>query len=133
MGIDPLFLKGKHVLLVEEDPLTRKGILKILSPIQAFLDTVETGAEALRFVRLKEHEILLLNYRLKELDGFEIARSVREKEKKMKRKRIPILAITPVATDEDRKKGMVAGIDEFILDPLSEGVLLERMIFWLTP
>ncbi len=110
---------GKRVLLVEDD-ITNMEYLKILlGKTQADLVGVESGAELRAlYPELFRFDIVLLDVRLPDADGWELAREI-----KRLRPELPIVAQTAYAMSTDRQKSAEAGCDNYISKPLNKGQL----------
>lgn len=79
------------------------------------------GASGLAAALNEEHDLMLLDLMLPEVDGFTICRAVREK------KDIPILMVTALGKDVDKIRGLGFGADDYIEKPFSPSVLVARV------
>jgi len=82
----------------------------------------ETGYEALDICKSKTPDIILLDIRLPEMDGYEFTRQLRKSGIKT-----PIIAQTAYAMSEDKIKCLNAGCDDYIAKPLKKDELLRKM------
>jgi CheY-like chemotaxis protein len=121
------YLKGKHVLVVE-DNLLMGEILKELLARYDHASHVSSGKEALKQIEQNRPDIILLDLTLPDINGLEVATTVRRNKKT---KSIPILAMS--ATSVEKRKWLKAGCTDFILKPFSIPNLLERLSKMLRP
>jgi PAS domain S-box-containing protein len=75
------------------------------------------GRAALRLAEEETFDLLLLDVHMPELDGFQVARAVRERER-MTGDHLPIIALTARARQEDRERCLAAGMDDFLAKPI---------------
>lgn len=123
MASKPTALK---VLVVEDSKVTLKAICNYLERMEIQPLTAETGREALEAYRRERPDIILLDGRLPDVDGFEVAREIRAMEKK--KDWTAIIFLTSMTKDEDLARGIEAGGDDYLMKPISEIVLKAKVI-----
>ncbi|WP_299884756.1 ATP-binding protein [uncultured Lacinutrix sp.] len=119
--------KKYNILLVEDSEIIQLSVLKILATRgQFFLDIVSKPEEVLtRMVDYdNEVDLVLMDIKLKEHRGDEIARQIRKLPEPHQRK-VPIIAMTAKVFKEDLKLYKKAGINEVLKKPFDENQLLE--------
>ena len=129
LGIFNEVLKGKTVLIADDDVRNIFSLTKALEGMKMNVITAINGAEAL--VRLEEHpdiDMVLLDMMMPELDGYETARRIR---KEYKFKNLPIIAVTAKAMSGDRDKCIEAGASDYITKPVDIDQLLSLLRVWL--
>ncbi len=110
------------VLVVEDSKVTLRVLCNFLERMDIKQPmTAETGAAALEIYRKERPDIILLDAQLPDIDGFEIAKQIRESEKKDDW--TAIIFLTSMTKDEDLAHGIEAGGDDYLLKPVSEVVL----------
>ena len=114
--------KDNLILVVEDDDLNFEFIRTILEPTHAKIIHVADGEEALEICSEKTFDIILLDIRLPKINGYEIARILRERGCKT-----PIIAQTAYAMSEDRNKCIAAGCNDYISKPLNKNSMLEKI------
>ena len=82
--------------------------------------TTESGAEAIALARGSEPDLLILDLRLPDVPGEEVAREVRTFSQ------VPILMLTAKASEEDRIRGLELGADDYLTKPFSPRELVLR-------
>src|SRR3954453_23385248 len=75
------------------------------------------GREALDLVRGGAFDVLLLDLHMPELDGFQVARAIRERER-ASGGRLPVIALTARTRREDRERALAAGMDTSLPKPV---------------
>ena len=114
-------LKGKHVLVVEDDPLVGE-ILKHLLMRYGHASHARSGKKALKKIEKNPPDIILLDLTLPDMNGLEVAQRVRQNKRT---KTIRILGMS--ATSVDKRRWSKSGCNDFILKPFSVQKLLERL------
>ncbi len=119
----PGLLKGKRLLICEDDPLNLEYLQIILSRTGAEIITVGTGA-ALRahYPELRNIDLILIDIRLPDTDGYTLAREIRNL-----RPDIPIIAQTAYAMSSDQVKSMEAGCNDYIPKPINKELLITKI------
>jgi diguanylate cyclase (GGDEF)-like protein len=113
------------ILVVEDSKVTLKAICNYLENMNIHPLTAETGKEALSIYRREHPDIILLDGRLPDIEGFEVAREIRAMEKK--KDWTAIIFLTSMTKDEDLARGIEAGGDDYLLKPISEIVLRAKV------
>ena len=113
------------VLVVEDSKVTLKAICNFLENMNIHPLMAETGKEALAIYRREHPDIILLDGRLPDIDGFEVAREIRSMEKK--KDWTAIIFLTSMTKDEDLARGIEAGGDDYLMKPISEIVLKAKV------
>jgi len=110
------------ILLVEDE-------LNIARPLQFNLEqegyevrTTPSGKEALALYGSHPFDLIILDLMLEEMDGFEVARQIRQRDEKL-----PILMLTARSAAEDRIHGLELGADDYIVKPFHLRELLLRV------
>ncbi|MDO8989394.1 MAG: diguanylate cyclase [Sideroxyarcus sp.] len=110
------------VLVVEDSKVTLKVLCNFLERMGINqLLTAETGAAAIDLYRKERPDIILLDAQLPDIDGFEIAKQIRAKEKNDDW--TAIIFLTSMTKDADLARGIEVGGDDYLLKPVSEVVL----------
>ena len=116
-------LKGKKILIVEDDLSSRLYLNKILEKTGAILLNAGDGQEAVDIV-IKEPEIkiILMDIQLPVMDGYASARKIRELRKDVK-----LIAQTAYSMSGDINDIYSTGFDDFIIKPIYSGQLIEKL------
>ncbi len=119
-------LKGKKLLLVEDNELNREIALEILKEAGFVVDTAEDGAVAVQKIKQAapgQYDLILMDIQMPNLDGYEATRQIRALPDAEKAN-IPIFAMTANAFEEDRQNALEAGMNGHIAKPLDVPHLL---------
>lgn len=76
------------------------------------------GREALALTEAGDYDVLLLDIHMPELDGFQVVRAVRERERATGGGHLPVVALTARSRTEDRERCLAAGMDDFLPKPV---------------
>jgi signal transduction histidine kinase/ActR/RegA family two-component response regulator len=113
-----------HILVVEDSKVNQLLIKKILTKKNWVVETANNGKEALEKLEKEEYDLILMDIQMPVMDGYEASKIIREKEK-ITQKHIPIIALTANATEEDQRKSIEVGMDEYLTKPIkSESLYL---------
>ena len=114
-----------HVVLIADDNadniLLIRRILRRSGVDCEYLEA-QTGREALRLAAERKPELILLDMKMPDMDGFEAAAALKSDEST---KRIPVVAITAQAMLGDRERAIEAGCDEYVAKPVDPDLLLK--------
>ena len=106
-----------RVLLVEDDPVNALVGSLLLRTLAAEVDTVDSGEEAVRAVRARPYDVIMMDCVMKGLDGYEAARRIRTLERETRAPRSRIVALTASALPKDRGRALESGMDAFVSKP----------------
>jgi two-component system, sensor histidine kinase and response regulator len=119
------------LLLAEDNPVNQEVALGILQ-IEGFDVTVaKNGVEAVEAFSTAAFDLVLMDCHMPELDGFEATRKIRSLEKHGNLKRVPIVALTANAMQQDREECLNAGMDDHLSKPYSRLQMRETLARWL--
>ena len=122
-------LKGKNLLLVEDNELNREIAMEILGEYGFRIETAENGAAAVeKLVASKpgDYDLVLMDIQMPIMDGYEATRTIR-KLADPALPEIPILAMTANAFDEDRKAALDCGMNGFLSKPIQIEELIQTL------
>jgi len=111
------------ILVVEDDEASYLYLYEVLKNISTKIIQAGTGIEALEvFEKNRDIDFVLMDIQLPEMDGLEVTRRIREKDKQVK-----IIAQTAYAMKGDSTKALNAGCDDYIAKPIKQEALLEML------
>jgi two-component system OmpR family response regulator len=119
IGTAPLAMR---ILLIEDDAMIGRGLLRGLSDQGITVDWVRTGPDGGAALKQGDHSLVLLDLGLPGKSGFDLIRHARAAHNA-----VPILVITARDSLEDRIKGLDLGADDYLIKPFELKELLARM------
>jgi two-component system, sensor histidine kinase and response regulator len=128
-------LSPARVLLVEDDPVSRRVVLRLLERLGVNADQVGDGQAAVEAAAVRQYVLVLMDCQLPLLDGYAAARAIRQQEAAAGRAavRLPIVALTASSLDANHERCLAAGMDDVLTKPLDLGRLAEVMARWKVP
>lgn len=119
---------GARVLLVEDNPINALLARALLTREGCTVEHVVGGDQALRAADVARFDLILMDMRMPGLSGEETARRLREAGIET-----PIVALTANAFEDDRRACLAAGMDDFLVKPLSPDALRNALTRWAKP
>jgi CheY-like chemotaxis protein len=121
--MDGNLLRGKKILIVEDDFSSKLYLNKILERSGATIFNAGDGNEALEQVRNNpDIDLILMDIQLPVLDGYSCTRILRESGS-----RIIIIAQTAYGLSGDKEKIMSKGFNDFLIKPISQKQLIDKI------
>jgi DNA-binding response OmpR family regulator len=115
-------MKKVSILLAEDDPNLGKLLKDYLLAREYEATLVTDGAQAMKIFRKEKFQICLLDVMMPELDGFALAKGIREIDPD-----IPIIFLTAKNLKQDVIEGFKSGADDYITKPFSMEELIYRI------
>lgn len=123
-------LEGKHLLLADDDMRNIFALGTVLELHRMKVDTANNGLEALDILKHNpDIDLVLMDIMMPEMDGYEAIKKIREMKKFAK---LPIIAITAKAMQDDRQRVLDAGANDYIAKPVDANKLLSLIRVWLS-
>jgi CheY-like chemotaxis protein len=113
------------VLLVEDDRINSMILQRMLTKLGMSVVQAHDGSEAMQKMREHEFDVVLMDCHMPIMDGLEATRRIRAGE--AGNSEVPIVALTAAALDEDRRRCLDAGMDDFLSKPVRPDEILEVM------
>ncbi|MGM9561296.1 MAG: hybrid sensor histidine kinase/response regulator [Phascolarctobacterium sp.] len=123
------YFAGKRLLLVEDNELNREIACMILCKYGFELETAENGQEAVEMVAAAApgyYDLVLMDIQMPIMDGHEATRRIRALENPELAK-VPIVAMTANAFDEDRRAAKDCGMNGFISKPINMQEVIQAL------
>jgi CheY-like chemotaxis protein len=128
--IDPNILNGinkekkLNILLAEDHPVNQQVALLQLKKLGYSADIARNGIEVLELLTKKTYDLILLDCKMPEMDGYETSRKIRMMEREgVLKKHLPLIALTAHVANEEQEKCTQAGMSHFLSKPVKLEVL----------
>ncbi|MGR5108860.1 ATP-binding protein [Vibrio jasicida] len=119
-------LAGRNILVVDDIRMNQVIVTQMLKKLDITPDLKNNGLEALEAVKNKDYELIFMDCRMPEMDGYEATVHLREDGFKN-----PIIALTAGTTLEERKKCIESGMDDILTKPYTAVDIEQVMCKWL--
>ena len=113
----------KHILLVD-DVATNLKCEELILRNQYQVTMVKSGREALECLQTVIPDLVLLDIRMHEMDGYEVLKHMKEDPKTVA---VPVILLTADTEQESEERGIALGAIDFIRKPIEPQLLLERI------
>ncbi|MEM7584030.1 MAG: ATP-binding protein [Acidobacteriota bacterium] len=120
---------GTTILVVDDDDINRLVAESQLEDLGFATHSAATGLEALDLLANRSFEVILMDCRMPELDGYETTRRIRQSE--TGDRRTVIIAVTAHAMKGERERCLEAGMDDYVSKPLRSSDLETMLDRWL--
>jgi CheY-like chemotaxis protein len=120
------------VLLAEDSIVNQKVAVRMLEKLGCRIDTVANGREAVEAVFTIAYDLVFMDCRMPEMDGYNATAAIRMHEAATG-DHIPIIAMTANAMREDREQCLQAGMDDYVSKPVTAEKLHSILMKWAKP
>ncbi|MEO0343478.1 MAG: response regulator transcription factor [Pseudomonadota bacterium] len=111
-----------RILLIEDDPTTRKSIDLMLSNASFNIFATDLGEDGIELAKLYDYDIIILDLSLPDMSGHEVLRQLR-----LARIETPILILSGNDRAEEKVRGFGSGADDYLTKPFHRGELVARI------
>jgi len=121
-----------QILVVEDNPTNRKVIEAMLDKFGLQSDVVENGQQAVDALAGGSlPDLVLMDCLMPVMDGYEATQKIRQREDRHALRRVPIIAVTAGALEENRERCLAVGMDDFLTKPVDMEKLAALLEHWL--
>lgn len=126
----PPALLGRRVLLVEDNEINREIAAEILADAGLVVECAPDGVIACRMIEEQgaDYAAVLMDIQMPEMDGITATRHIR---KTWGSDRLPIIAMTAHAFEEERQRCLAAGMDDHLAKPFDPAHLIATLARWM--
>jgi len=114
-----------RVLVVEDNQVNQLLVTTILAKAGMRAEVAANGVEAVQAVHQRNFDVILMDMQMPEMDGLEATRRIRQLG--AMGRAVPIIAMTANAMQEDRRRCLEAGMNDFVAKPIDSGELLRKI------
>lgn len=111
-----------NILVVDDDKNTRLLLKAVLEKENYTVFTAQNGTEAVELLDREHIDLAVLDIMMPGMDGYEFTKLLRECDNNM-----PILMVSAKQLPQDKKKGFLAGTDDYMVKPIDEDELILRI------
>jgi|TARA_B110000240_G_C13512145_1_gene460283 CheY-like chemotaxis protein len=123
----PKALKGKTVLVVDDNIMNIMIANIILKKYDVVVSKASNGEEAVNYLKNNECDLVLMDLQMPVLNGYEASGIIRQRLQL----NLPIIALTASNTKEEREKCFEVGMNDYLAKPFSEEQLLQTICVWI--
>lgn len=113
---------NKTILIVEDDYYNAEYLKEVLTGEGINILMAENGKEAVEMSLMQMVDLVLMDIRLPDIDGYEVTRQIRLQKAQLK-----IIAQTAYATSSEKQKALDAGCNDYISKPIDQKSLLSMI------
>lgn len=117
-SVDKVNDKLADILVVEDNPLNQKLILKQLDMLGYKCNLAEDGIAGVHLWQTADYKLILTDCHMPNLDGYDMSKQIRQIENSTNRKSVPIVAITGAAMATELDDCYRSGMDDFVSKPV---------------
>jgi signal transduction histidine kinase/DNA-binding response OmpR family regulator/CHASE3 domain sensor protein len=125
-GFEPMLLKNKSLLLVDDDSFNVKLTSMILERWGVEVDAALSGAEALELIGRKEYDLVLTDIHMPDMSGIDFTKKIRALPD-INKASVPVIAITANIMKDELDHFMKSGMDDYVLKPYRETELFQKL------
>jgi len=123
-------IEGKRILLVEDNDINQQVAREMLQDAGFVVDIADNGRQALEMAQRSDYDLIFMDMQMPVMDGLTSTRTLRKIERLA---RLPIVAMTANAMEQDRQKCLEAGMDDVVIKPIDPDRLWDSLLRWLRP
>lgn len=122
--LDQHALRNKRALLADDEPFNRYLLETIMEKWGVQADSVENGRLAVERMKAQAYDFVLIDLQMPEMDGMQATQAIRTQLKRT----TPIIALTATSTPKEVEKALQSGINDVLLKPFQEEVLMSKLL-----
>jgi len=119
-------LKGLHILLTEDNPVNQLVTTDMLDAEGVKVVLANNGLEAIKSLEENDYDVVLMDIQMPVMDGYQAMKYIR-KEMNPEKRKVPILALTAHAIDDEMDRCKRAGADDYLSKPFNPSHLFAKI------
>ncbi len=121
----------RRILIVEDHPTNQALMGWRMQQLGLPHVLAENGEQALALLARTRFDLVLTDCRMPVMDGYAMTRRIREQERDRGGARLPVIALTASAMEDDLQRCREAGMDDLLAKPVALGALRQALLQWL--
>ncbi len=121
---------ASRILVVDDNVISQRLVLRLLEQRGFQVDVVENGQEAVEITAQTAYDLVLMDCQMPVLDGFDATAAIRQRD--VGRHRIPIIAMTADLSESDKHRCREVGMDDHLPKPVMATALWSLIDKWVT-
>jgi two-component system sensor histidine kinase/response regulator len=121
-------IRGARVLLVEDNDINQQVARELLEDAGLVVDVADNGQIAVDMVQQASYDLVFMDMQMPVMDGLTATRQIREISRL---ERLPIVAMTANAMEQDRRKCIEAGMNDAVIKPIDPQNLWDTLLRWV--
>jgi two-component system sensor histidine kinase/response regulator len=123
-------IRGARILLVEDNDINQQVARELLEDAGLVVEVADNGEIALQKVQSGEWDLVFMDMHMPVMDGLAATQSMRAIPRL---ERLPIVAMTANAMEQDRRKCLDAGMNDFLVKPIDPDEMWSVLLRWIRP
>jgi two-component system, sensor histidine kinase and response regulator len=123
-------MRGARILLVEDNDINQQVARELLQDAGLSVEVADNGEVALELARKSSFDLVFMDMQMPVMDGVTATRELRKLEGM---EQLPIVAMTANAMEQDRRKCIEAGMNDFLIKPIDPGDMQAILLRWARP
>lgn len=113
------------VLVAEDNQVNQVVIKGLLKQLHIEPDFAADGLEAVRAFEANDYDLILMDCEMPEMDGYEASHQIREKEKRLGRSPVTIIALSAHARSDYKERAIKSGMNNYLTKPITLSELIK--------
>ena len=129
--IEQAVAENSLILLVDDHPTNRLVVSRQLALAGYLCETAEDGVQGLERWQTGRYALVLSDIHMPVMDGYQMSRELRQQEQTQQKPRTPVVALTAAALKGESERCLAAGMDDYLMKPVSISQLVACLQKWL--
>ena len=126
-GVAPVSVRPLRILVAEDNAANQMVLARFLEKAGHSVALATDGNQAIECYRQAEFDIILMDIQMPEKNGFQAAAEIKALGTTLKRRKVPIIAVTAHALEGDREKCLSLGMDGYLSKPIDRKELMSTI------
>jgi len=126
----PVDQSAPRVLCVDDNPSNLLLVQSLLQGMGAMVTAVDSGYAAVQANIAQDFDLILMDIQMPGMDGVQASKAIRLHEQQFQRQAVPIIALTAHVLPQQKRKLLLAGLNDLLNKPVSETQLAQLLQKW---